>query len=76
MEVRSSFGRIEKFNERPSTISLREFKVTFSIVVCELEFKYGANYIEAFTFKQLVCYVHYEALDVYEQHSLKIFSVT
>jgi len=24
MEVSSSFGRIEKFNERPSTISLRE----------------------------------------------------
>jgi hypothetical protein len=35
-------------------------------VVCELELKYGANYIEAFAFKQLVRYVHYEALDVYE----------
>jgi hypothetical protein len=30
---------------------LREFKATFSTVVCELEFKYGANYIEAFAFK-------------------------
>jgi hypothetical protein len=33
------------------TISLKEFKATFSIVVCELEFKYGANFIEVFTFK-------------------------
>jgi hypothetical protein len=55
---------------------LREFKATFSTMVCELELKYGTNYIEAFTFKQLVCYVHYEALDVYEQHSLRILSVT
>jgi hypothetical protein len=46
---------------------LREFKATFSTVVCELELKYGANYIEAFTFKQLARYVHYEALNVYEQ---------
>ncbi len=61
---------------RPSTISLREFKATFSIMVCELELKYGVNYNEAFTFKQLACYVHYEALDVYEQHSLKILGVT
>jgi hypothetical protein len=45
---------------------LREFKATFSTVVCELELKYGANYTEAFAFKQLACYVHYEALDVYE----------
>jgi hypothetical protein len=45
---------------------LREFKVTFSTMVFELEFKYGANYIEAFAFKQLARYVHYEALDVYE----------
>jgi hypothetical protein len=44
MEVSSSFGRIEKFNRRPSTISLKEFKATFSTVVCELEFKYGVNY--------------------------------
>jgi hypothetical protein len=45
-------------------------------MVCELEFKYGANYIEAFAFKQLARYVHYEALDVYEQHSLRILGVT
>ncbi len=45
MEVNNSSGRIEKFNEKPSTISLREFKATFSTVVCELELKYGANYI-------------------------------
>ncbi len=45
-------------------------------MVCELELKYGVNYNEAFTFKQLACYVHYEALDVYEQHSLKILGVT
>jgi hypothetical protein len=75
MEVSSSFGKIEKFNGRPCTISLKEFKATFSIVVCELEFKYGVNYIEAFAFKQLACYVHYEALDVFEQHSPKILGV-
>ncbi len=45
---------------------LREFKATFSSVVCELEFKYGANYTEVFAFKQLAYYVHYEALDVYD----------
>ncbi len=45
-------------------------------MVCELELKYGANYIEAFAFKQLACYVHYEALDVYEQHSSRILGVT
>jgi hypothetical protein len=44
---------------------LREFKATFSTVVCELEFKYGINYTKAFTFKQLAHYVHYEALDIY-----------
>jgi hypothetical protein len=44
MEVSNSSGRIEKFNGRPGTICLREFKVTFSIVVCELELKYGINY--------------------------------
>ncbi len=66
MEVNSSFKRINKFNERPGTISLKEFKATFSTVICELELKYGANYTEAFTFKQLARYVHYEALDVYE----------
>ncbi len=76
MEVSSSSGRIEKFSGRPGTISLREFKATFSTVVCELELKYGANYTEAFAFKQLVRYVHYEALDVYEQHSARILGVT
>jgi hypothetical protein len=44
-------------------------------MVCELELKYGINYIEAFAFKQLACYVHYEALNVYEQHSLRILGV-
>jgi len=76
MEVSSSSGRIEKFSGRPSTISLREFKATFSTVVCELEFKYGANYTEVFAFKQLARYVHYEALDVYEQHFARILGVT
>jgi hypothetical protein len=66
MEVNSSFGKIEKFSGRLSTISLREFKTTFSTVICELELKYGANYTKAFVFKQLARYVHYEALDVYE----------
>ncbi len=45
-------------------------------MVCELEFKSNANYTEAFAFKQLACYVHYEALDVYEQHSARILGVT
>jgi hypothetical protein len=45
-------------------------------MVYELEFKYGTNYTWVFTFKQLDCYVHYEALDVYEQHSLRILGVT
>jgi len=76
MEVNSSSERIKKFNGRPGTISLREFKATFSIVVCELELKYGVNYTEAFAFKQLARYVHYEALDVYEQHSVRILGVT
>jgi hypothetical protein len=75
MEVSSSFRRIEKFSTRPGTISLREFKVTFSTVVCELELKYGVNYTEAFTFKQPAHYVHYEALDVYKQHSPKILGI-
>ncbi len=66
MEISSSFGRIEKFSGRSGTISLREFKATFSTMVCELELKYGVNYTEAFAFKQLARYVHYEALDVYE----------
>ncbi len=64
MEVSSSFGRIEKFSERPCIISLKEFKATFSTMVCESELKYGANYTEAFAFKQLARYVHYETLDV------------
>jgi len=76
MEVNNSSRRIEKFSGRPGTISLREFKTTFSTVVCELELKYGANYTEAFAFKQLAHYVHYEALDVYEQHSARILGVT
>ncbi len=45
-------------------------------MVYELEFKYGANYIKAFVFKQLARYVHYEALDIYEQHSSKILGIT
>ncbi len=76
MEVNNSFRRIEKFSGRPGTISLREFKAILSTMVCELEFKYGVNYIEAFAFNQLAHYVHYEALDVYKQHSLKILGVT
>jgi hypothetical protein len=66
MEVSSSSGKIEKFNGRPDTISLRELEATFSTMVCELELKCGTNYTEAFAFKQLARYVHYEALDVYE----------
>jgi hypothetical protein len=45
-------------------------------MVCELEFKYGVNYIEVFAFKQLAHYVHHEALDVYEQHFFRILRVT
>jgi hypothetical protein len=44
MEVNSSSRGIEKFSGRLSIISLREFKATFSIVVCELKLKYGVNY--------------------------------
>jgi hypothetical protein len=76
MEVSSSSKRIEKFSGRPGIISLREFKATFSTVVCELELKYGVNYTEAFAFKQLAHYVHYEALDVYKQHFARILGVT
>jgi hypothetical protein len=76
MEVNSFFGRIEKFSERPGTISLEEFKATLSTVVCELDLKYGTNYTEVFAFEQLARYVHYEALDVYEQHFLKILGIT
>jgi len=75
MEVSNSSRRIEKFNGRPSTISLREFKAIFATFVCELEFKYDTKYIEAFAFKQLARYVHYETLDVYEQHFSKILGV-
>ncbi len=76
MEVNNSSRRIEKFSGRPSIISLKEFKATFSTMVCELKLNYGVNYTKAFTFKQLARYVHYDALDVYEQHSLKIVGVT
>jgi hypothetical protein len=75
MEVNSSFGRIEKFSKRPGTNSLKEFKATFSTMVCELELKYGVNYTEAFAFKQLAHYVHYEALEVYKQHFSRILGV-
>jgi hypothetical protein len=51
MEVSNSFRRIEKLSGRPGTISLKEFKATFLTMVYELEFKYGVNYTEAFTFK-------------------------
>jgi hypothetical protein len=73
MEVNNFSGRIEKFSRRPSTISLREFKATFSTVVYELELNYGTNYTKAFAFKQLARYVHYEALDVYKEHSVRIW---
>jgi hypothetical protein len=75
MEVSSSFGRIEKFSGRLVTISLREFKVIFSML-CELELKYAANYTKVFAFKQLARYVHYEAFDVYEQHFSRILGIT
>jgi hypothetical protein len=45
-------------------------------MVCELELKYGTNYIKAFAFKQLAHYVHYEALDVYKEHSIRILGIT
>jgi len=76
IKVNSSSGRIEKFSGRLGTISLREFKATFSTVVYELELKYYVNYTKAFAFKQLTRYVHYEALDVYKQHSPRILGVT
>jgi hypothetical protein len=76
MEVSSFSWRIENFNRRLGTIFLKEFKATFSTVVCELELKYGANYTEVFAFKQLARYVHYEPLDVYEQHFARILGVT
>jgi hypothetical protein len=49
MEVSSFSGRIKKFSGRTGTISLKEFKATFSTMVYELELKYGTNYIEVFT---------------------------
>ncbi len=76
MEVSGSSRKIEKFSKRPSTISLRELKETFSTMVCELELKYGTNYIKVFTIKQLARYVHYEAFHVYEQHSSRILGIT
>jgi hypothetical protein len=76
MEVNSSSRKIKKFNGRLGTIFSKEFKPTFSTMVCELKLKYGANYMEAFAFKQLAHYVHYEALDVYEQHFPKILGVS
>ncbi len=76
MEVNNSSWKIEKFSGRPATISLKEFKATFLTVVCELELKYGASYTKVFAFKQLARYVHYEALDVYKQHSLQILGIT
>jgi len=66
MEVNNSSGRIENFSEKPGVIFLKEFKAIFSTMVCELKLKYGVNYIEAFAFKQLAHYVHYETLVVYE----------
>jgi hypothetical protein len=76
MEVNNSSRRIEKFNRTPCTISWKELKAIVSTMVCGLELKYGTNYIEAFAFKQFARYVHYEGLDVYKQHSLKILGVT
>jgi hypothetical protein len=76
MEVNNSSGKIEKFSGKPGAISSKEFKATFSTMVYELEFKYSINYTKAFAFKQLARYVHYEALDVYEQHFTRILGVT
>jgi hypothetical protein len=76
MEVNISSRKIEKFSGRLGIISLSKFKATFSTIVCELKLKYGADYIEAFIFKQLARYVHYEALDVYEQHFPRILNVS
>jgi hypothetical protein len=75
MEVNNSSRKIEKFSKRPGTISLREFKATFSTAVYELELKYDTNYTKVFAFKRLVHFVHYEALHVYEQHSPRILGV-
>jgi hypothetical protein len=64
------------FNGSLGIIYLREFEATFSTVVCELEFKYGTNCPKVFAFKQPACYVHYEALNVYEQHFPRILGAT
>jgi hypothetical protein len=45
-------------------------------MVCELELKFGTNYNEAFALKQLAHYVHYEALNVHEQHFSKVLNIT
>jgi hypothetical protein len=76
MEINNSVGRIHKFNGKLGTISLKEFKVTFSNVVCESDLKYGVNYTKVFTFKQMVRYVHYETFDVYEQRFPRILGIT
>jgi hypothetical protein len=76
MEVKNSSWRIEKISRRLGNIFLREFKATFSIVVCKFELKYGANYTEVFAFKQVAHYMHYEALDVCEEQSSRILGVT
>jgi hypothetical protein len=55
---------------------LKEFKASFSTMVCELELKYGVNYTKVFVFKQLTHYVHFEALDVYEEQSPRILGIT
>jgi hypothetical protein len=60
----SSSRKIEKFNRRPNTTSFREFKTTFSTMF--MNWSSSINYTEAFVFKQLARYVHYEALDVYK----------
>jgi hypothetical protein len=54
MEVNSSSGKIEKFSRRPGTISLKEFKVTFSTMVYELELKYGTNYTACGSVKEVL----------------------
>jgi hypothetical protein len=51
MKVNNFSGKIKKFNRSLGTIFLKEFKATFSTMVCELELKYGTNYTKAITFK-------------------------
>jgi hypothetical protein len=76
MEVNSSSGRIEKVQWKVKYHFFEGVQGSFLNLVCELELKYGANYIKVFTFKQLTHYVHYEALDIYEQHFPRILGVT